>query len=314
MTMASNGVTGGSLAGPYEQEAPAGMRVVAFFDEPTFSVQYVLACARTRACAIIDPVLDFDPVSGRTGVENAQRILDFLEAERLEPVWILDTHPHADHFSAAGFLRERIGAPTGIGAEVVRVQKLWRDIYGYGGDFRADGSQWDRLFADGELFAVGDLGMRVMHSPGHTLASITYVASSREGAAPAAFIHDTLFMPDFGTARCDFPGGDARRLWRSIADILALPDDAALFTGHDYMPGGRAPLFRSTVALQKERNVHLRAVSDENAFVAMREARDATLALPKLMLSALQVNIAGGRLPEPEANGKRYLKIPLDAF
>lgn len=305
-----------AYAGPYEHSATgANMRIVAFFDEPTFSVQYVLVCTRTKACAIIDPVLDFDPASGRVSAENAGRMLAFIEREGLEPVWILDTHPHADHFSAAGFLRDRTGAPTAIGADVTRVQKLWKEIYGLPEAFPVDGAQWDRLFSDGDDFAVGDLGVRVMHSPGHTLASVTYVATSSDASAPAAaFVHDTLFMPDFGTARCDFPGGDARRLWRSIEAILALPDETVLYTGHDYMPGGREPRWESTVGRQKAQNVHLRKVSGEDSFVAMREARDATLPLPKLMLYALQVNIAGGRLPAPEANGKRYLKVPLDRF
>ena len=220
--------------------------------------------------------------------------------------WILDTHPHADHFSAARYLKDKTGAPTAIGARVVEVQKLWKEIYNWP-DLPTDGSQWDRLFDAGDTFAVGDLRGRVLFSPGHTLASITYVIGD------AAFVHDTLFMPDSGTARADFPGGSAKRLWASIEEILSLPDETRLFTGHDYQPDGREPLWDRTVAEQKRSNPHI-AGKDEAAFVALRNARDKTLPMPKLILHALQVNIRGGRLPEPEGNGKRYLKIPLDAL
>ncbi|EKF18663.1 MBL fold metallo-hydrolase [Nitratireductor pacificus] len=282
-------------------------RVTVFFDKRTFSAQYVVADPATGKCAIIDPVLDFDEKSGATATDNADRILAFIRDEGLELEWILDTHPHADHFSAAHYLKGRTGAPTAIGQKVVEVQKLWKAIYNWP-DFRADGSQWDRLFADGDSFAIGTLPVRVLFSPGHTLASITYVVGD------AAFVHDTLFMPDSGTARCDFPGGSASRLWTSIQAILALPDETRIFVGHDYQPGGRAPRFESTVAEQKATNSHMSKCATEAEFVALREARDATLPMPKLILHALQVNIDGGRLPEPEANGKRYLKFPLDAL
>jgi glyoxylase-like metal-dependent hydrolase (beta-lactamase superfamily II) len=204
-------------------------------------------------------------------------------------------------------LKDQTGAKTAIGERIVDVQRLWKKIYNLGG-FEADGSQWDRLFADGDDFQIGTMDVRVVFSPGHTLASITYVVGD------AAFIHDTLFMPDFGTARCDFPGGDARALWRTIQRILSLPDDTRLFSGHDYMPGGRAPAWESTVASQKAQNIHLVQVHTEDEFVAMRQARDAKLPMPKLILHALQVNMVGGRLPMPESNGTRYLKIPLDAL
>ncbi|MGN6550442.1 MAG: MBL fold metallo-hydrolase [Pararhizobium sp.] len=286
---------------------PDPPEVTGFFDHRTSSIQYVVADPESRHCLVIDPVFDFDEKSGATATGNADAILAHIRAAGLTPTWILDTHPHADHFSAAGYLSARTGAPTGTGAHVVEVQKLWRDIYNWP-DFPADGSQWDRLFTDGEVFMLGRIPVRVLFSPGHTLASVTYVVGD------AAFVHDTLFMPDSGTARTDFPGGSAATLWRSIQTILALPDETRLFTGHDYQPGGRKPLFESTVAEQKACNIHLRRCACEAEFVALREARDRTLPMPKLILQALQVNINGGRLPAPEANGVRYLKIPLDAL
>jgi glyoxylase-like metal-dependent hydrolase (beta-lactamase superfamily II) len=281
--------------------------VTAFFDPRTFSVQYVVADPATRKCAIIDPVLDFDEKSGLTATTNADRILDFVKEKGLSVEWILDTHPHADHFSAARYLKAKTGAPTAIGERVVDVQKLWKGIYNWP-ELAADGSQWDKLFAEGETFHVGAIPAKVLFSPGHTLASITYVIGD------AAFVHDTLFMPDSGTARADFPGGNAARLWQSIQEILSLPDETRLFTGHDYQPGGREPKWESTVAEQKARNTHVSKFPTEAEFVAVREARDKTLPMPKLILHALQININGGRLPEPEANGKRYLKFPLDAL
>lgn len=280
--------------------------VKGFFDKRTFSIQYVVSCPETRACAIIDPVLDYDEKSGTTATKNADAILAYVKAKKLKVVRILDTHPHADHFSAARYLKKKLRAPTAIGAHVTDVQKLWARIYNWP-DLACDGSQWDTLFADGETFSIGNLPARVMFSPGHTLASITYVIGD------AAFVHDTLFMPDSGTARCDFPGGSARRMWRSLRAILALPDETRVFTGHDYQPGGRKPRWESTVAQQKAANPHI-AGKTEASFVRLREKRDRTLPMPKLILHALQVNIRGGELPPPEDNGKRYLKIPLDAL
>jgi glyoxylase-like metal-dependent hydrolase (beta-lactamase superfamily II) len=277
-----------------------------FFDRRTWSVQYVVSDPATGKCAIIDPVLDFDEKAGATGTINADAILDYVRENGLTVEWILDTHPHADHFSAAQYLKEKTGGRTAIGERVVDVQKLWKEIYNWP-ELAIDGSQWDRLFAHGETFKVGSIDTKVMFSPGHTLASITYVVGD------AAFVHDTLFMPDSGTARADFPGGDVRILWKSIQDILALPDETRIFTGHDYQPDGRAPRWESTVAEQKKFNEHLAGVTEEQ-FVTLRTKRDKTLPMPKLILHALQVNIRGGRLPEPEANGKRYLKFPLDAL
>jgi glyoxylase-like metal-dependent hydrolase (beta-lactamase superfamily II) len=281
--------------------------VTGFYDKPSGSIQYVVADEVTRRCAIIDPVLDFDEKSGATSTTNADAILDFIETERLEVEWILDTHPHADHFSAAHYLKGKTGAATAIGAKITEVQELWKVIYNWPG-FPADGSQWDTMFADGQTFAIGDIPVSVMHSPGHTLASVTYVAGD------AAFIHDTMFMPDSGTARADFPGGSAARLWRSIQNILALPEATRLFTGHDYQQGGREAQWESTVALQKAANTHVSVCKTETDFVNIREARDKTLPMPRLILHALQVNINGGRLPEPEANGRRYLRFPLDSL
>ncbi|MCQ8277628.1 bifunctional sulfur transferase/dioxygenase Blh [Acetobacteraceae bacterium KSS8] len=280
--------------------------VKGFFDPRTFSVQYVVSDPATGQCAIIDPVLDFDEKSGSVATMNADAILRYVADEKLTVQWILDTHPHADHFSAAHYLHEKTGAPTAIGAHVADVQRLWQSIYHWP-ELKTDGSQWDHLFADGEHFTIGSLDARVLFSPGHTLASITYIIGD------AAFVHDTLFMPDSGTARADFPGGDAGQLWDSLQAVLALPEETRVFTGHDYQPEGRAPRWESMIAEQKTRNIHLAGVS-KAAFVAAREARDRSLPMPKLILAALQVNIRGGRLPEPESDGRRYLKIPIGAL
>jgi glyoxylase-like metal-dependent hydrolase (beta-lactamase superfamily II) len=296
------------MAGESEKARLRRPLVQGFYEERTSSVQYVVADPETRRCAIIDPVLDFEPNSGNVATASADKLLRYVEGEGYEVEWILDTHPHADHFSAAGYLKDRTGAPTAIGEKVVEVQKLWQRIYNSEGSWPADGSQWDRLFADGEHFKVGNLDAEVLFAPGHTLASIVYLIGD------AAFTNDTLFMPDSGTARTDFPGGDARVLWRSIQRILALPDETRLFTGHDYRPGGRPPAWESTVAQQKAGNVHLPKAGCEAEFVAFREARNRTLPMPRLILQALQVNVRGGRLPEPEGNGTRYLKIPIDAL
>jgi glyoxylase-like metal-dependent hydrolase (beta-lactamase superfamily II) len=233
--------------------------------------------------------------------------LRHIDANGLALEWILDTHPHADHFSAADYLKDMTGAATGIGERVSEVQKLWKRIYNLPDSVPTDGSQWDHLFADGERFRVGEMEASVLLSPGHTLCSITYVIGD------AAFVHDTLFMPDSGTARADFPGGDARQLWRSIQRVLQLPNETRLFTGHDYRPGGRPARWESTVALQKADNMHLKS-RDAAAFVKLRNERDRSLSMPDLMLSALRVNLAAGRLPAPETQGRRYLKIPLNVF
>jgi len=281
-------------------------QVQGFYDPRTFGIQYVVTDPATKRCAIVDPVLDFDEKSGATATIQADAILAYIREQGLTVEWILDTHPHADHFSAAPYLKAQTCAQTAIGEQVVAVQKLWKDLYNWP-QLATDGSQWDRLLAHGERFKLGSLDVSVLFSPGHTLASITYIVGD------AAFVHDTLFMPDGGTARADFPGGSAKALWASIQAILALPHETRLFTGHDYQPHGRVPRWESTVGQQKQSNAHI-VGRDEDAFVALREARDRTLSMPKLILHALQVNIRGGHLPEPESNGRRYLKIPLDAL
>ena len=281
--------------------------VTGFYHEESNSIAYVAADPATGCCAIIDPVLDFDRACRGIHTTFADRLVAFVLQHGLTVEWILDTHPHADHFSAAPYLKGVFGAPTAIGEQVIRVQKIWKEIYDLP-DFPADGSQWDRLFKDGERFQIGELDTEVIFSPGHTAASITYVISD------AAFVHDTLFMPDGGTARADFPGGDARALYRSISRILELPPETRVFTGHDYQPGGREPKWESTIAEQLQQNIHFKDGVTEEAFVKARQERDRTLSFPALLLDALQINIRGGRLPEPEANGVSYLKIPLNYF
>ena len=281
--------------------------VTPFRDEATGSWQYVFHDPGTMIGAIVDPVLDFDPGAAATGTRNAEAILHHVRETGIEIAWILDTHPHADHFSAAVWLQDRLGGKRAIGERVTGVQALWKTLY-HLPDLPGDGSQWDRLFADGDTFEVGGIPVRVIFSPGHTLASVTYVAGD------AAFVHDTLMMPDSGTARADFPGGSSFDLYDTLQRLLSLPDDTRLFVGHDYAPNGREPACCATVAEHRAGNIHLRDAPDREAFCRLRDARDATLALPDRMLAALQVNIRGGRLPDPEADGQRYLKIPLDRF
>ncbi|MBX3552360.1 MAG: MBL fold metallo-hydrolase [Pseudolabrys sp.] len=281
--------------------------VTGYYHPPTSSIVYLVVDPATQHAAIIDPVLDYDEKAGRVSTETADALLKEIERRKLTVDWILDTHPHADHFSAASYLKDKLGAPIAIGAKIVEVQKLWRDIYNTR-DLPVDGSAWDRLFAAGDTLTVGSLKGSVMFSPGHTLASITYVFGD------AAFVHDTLFQPDYGTARADFPGGSANALYDSIQAILALPDDTRLFTGHDYQPGGREPKWESTVAEQRQSNPHIKGGITRAEFIAQREKRDSTLPMPKLILHALQVNLRAGRLPPPENNGRSYLKIPIGAL
>jgi len=276
-------------------------------DARTGSFQYVVADPATRMAAIIDPVLDFDEASGSVSTANADALIAHVQREGLTVAWILDTHPHADHVSAAAYLKDALGAPMAIGAHVTGVQALWQEIYGLD-DLATDGRQWDRLLADGDTFAIGTLTVRVLFSPGHTLASVSYLVGSN------AFVHDTLMMPDSGTSRADFPGADPHQLYATLQRILALPGDTALFVGHDYGRDGRAPACMSTVDAQRAHNIHLAGDVTEADFVRTRQARDATLPLPKLMLHALQFNIRGGRLPEPDDRGRRFLRIPLGRF
>ncbi len=282
--------------------------VTPFFDERTFTVTYVVAEPGSRACAVVDPVLDYDPSSGRTSTAAADKVLAFVRDNELRPLWILETHAHADHITAARYLRQNLGAKTGIGAQVRGVQQTFAEIFNIGPEFPRDGSQWDRLFEDGDIEPLGELAIEAMHTPGHTPACVSYRIGD------AVFVGDTIFMPDMGTGRCDFPGGSAAQLYASTQRILALPPETRLFVGHDYGPGGRPYAWESTVHDQRATNKHLRDGISEQDFVSMREARDAELDFPKLILPAVQVNIAGGALPPPEDNGVSYLKIPLNAL
>jgi glyoxylase-like metal-dependent hydrolase (beta-lactamase superfamily II) len=286
---------------------PAKPDVTAYYDESTGSVTYLVADPGSNRAAIIDPVLDYDEKAAHISTTSADALLADIGKRNLKIDWILDTHPHADHLTALSYLKDKLDAPTAIGEQVIGVQKLWRDIYNVP-DFLADGKQWDRLFADGDTFKIGGLDARVMYSPGHTLASITYVIGD------AVFMHDTLFQPDTGSARCDFPGGNAAELYRSISAILALPGDTRLFTGHDYRQGGRARQWLSTVAEQKRDNIHFRSNPSRDDYVQLRQARDRTLPMPKLILHALQVNLRAGRLPPAEDDSHHYLKIPVNRF
>ncbi|MDJ0827325.1 MAG: MBL fold metallo-hydrolase [Rhodobacter sp.] len=281
--------------------------VTAFFDEATNTVSYVVQDPAGRSCAVVDSVLDFDYASGRTDTASADAIIDFVQQHGLEVAWILETHVHADHLSAAPYLQERLGGKIGIGHNITVVQDTFGKVFNEGTEFQRDGSQFDRLFEEGDSFHIGQMRGDVLHTPGHTPACLTYVIGD------AAFVGDTLFMPDFGTARCDFPGGSAHDLYHSIQKILALPDATRIFVGHDYKAPGRADYaWESTVGEQKAKNVHVGAGAAEDAFVEMREARDATLDMPKLILPSLQVNMRAGQMPEAEDNGTVYLKVPVD--
>jgi glyoxylase-like metal-dependent hydrolase (beta-lactamase superfamily II) len=282
--------------------------VTGFYEPDTGSVQYVVSDPATRKAAIIDPVWNFDPYSARTDTRSADTILGFVGERGLQVEWILDTHPHADHLSAAAYLKDKLGAPQAIGERVSEIATLWRGLYNEPGAFEPH-KAFDRLFSDDETFQIGSVPVQVVLSPGHTLGSITYRVGS-----DAAFVHDTLMVPDSGTSRADFPGGDAAVLYRSIQAILALPGSTRLFVGHDYRKGGREPRWEATVAEQRASNIHVKDEISEAAFVKLRVERDRTLPLPARMLHALQVNLRGGRLPEPESDGHRYFKIPANRF
>ena len=280
--------------------------VQAFFDQDTGTFSYVVYDAVGGTAAIIDPVLDYDAASARTRTMSVDRVLACVEANRLNVAWILETHAHADHLSAGGYLRDKLDAKLAIGRGIIDVQVHFKRLFGLGDAFAADGSQFDRLFDDGDHFGIGRCAARVLATPGHTGDSLTYVVGD------AAFIGDTLFAPDVGTARCDFPGGDAHCLHASIRKILGLPEATRLFLAHDYPPTGRGPMPESSIAAQVQHNVHVGNGVSEEGFVAMRKARDATLPVPRLLLPALQVNICGGRLPRADPNGIAYLRPPLD--
>ena len=282
--------------------------VTAFFDDDTFTVTYVVADPDSARAAIIDPVLDYDPASGRTSTASADKVARFVGDNGLDVDWILETHVHADHLTAAPYLKEKLGGSIAIGSNVAAVQEAFKGVFNIE-DLATDGSQFDHLFEDGDAFEVGSIAGSVIGTPGHTPACITYVVGD------AAFVGDTLFMPDFGTARTDFPGGDAGMLYDSIQRILALPGKTRLFLCHDYKAPGRDEFaWETTVAEQREANVHVNQGVSRDEFVAMREGRDSELGMPRLILPSIQVNVRAGRLPEPEANGVRYLKIPLDAL
>jgi len=283
-------------------------QVKAFFDEATFTVSYVVRDPDSSACAIIDSVLDYDAAAGRTSERSADAVVADVRDQGLEVVWQLETHAHADHLSAAPYLQSALGGRLAIGEKIVRVQETFGNLFNAGQDFAHDGRQFDHLFQDGELFSIGGLQAIALHVPGHTPACMAYVIGD------AIFVGDTLFMPDYGTARCDFPGGDAATLFASIQRLLALPDETRVFLCHDYKaPGRDAFAWETTIGAQRRDNVHVHEGVSQAEFVALREARDRTLDMPRLILPSVQVNMRGGHLPEPEANGVRYLKIPLNA-
>ncbi len=281
--------------------------VKAFFDEATNTISYVIRDPSGSACAIIDSVLDFDYSSGRTDTKSADEIIAYVQAENLEVQWLLESHVHADHLSAAPYIQERVGGKIGIGDNIRIVQDTFGKVFNEGTEFQRDGSQFDQLFVEGDSFHIGQLRGDVMHTPGHTPACLTYVIGD------AAFVGDTLFMPDFGTARCDFPGGSSEMLYASIQKILTLPDETRIFVGHDYKAPGRDEYaWETTVGEQKARNVHVGAGKDKGEFVKMRDERDATLAMPKLIIPSLQVNMRAGQMPEPDEKGDVFLKVPVN--
>lgn len=282
--------------------------VKAFFDKDTWTVSYVVYEKPGSACAIIDSVLDYDPKSGRTSTRSADEIIAFVQAQQLQVVWILETHAHADHLTAAPYLQKKLGGQIAIGEHIRTVQQVFKGVFNLEPEFAVDGSQFDTLFTDGETFRIGDLTGEVVFLPGHTPACTAYKIGD------AVFVGDTIAMPDVGTARCDFPGGDARQLYRSIKKLLSMPDDTRLFMCHDYPPAGRDVCFETTVAEERGKNIHVHDGIDEDAYVAMRTARDAGLAMPALILPAVQVNIRAGNFPPPEDNGTVYLKIPVNAL
>ncbi len=284
-------------------------QVKAFFDEATFTFSYVVSDPETQACALIDSVLDYDPSAGRTATDSADRMIAYVREQGLKPEWIIDTHVHADHLSATPYLKDRLGGKMGIGEHITTVQNTFGKIFNAGTEFQRDGSQFDHLFKDGETYTLGNIPCRAMHTPGHTPACMTHVIGD------AAFVGDTIFMPDFGTARCDFPGGDARALFKSIRKIFELPDETRVFMCHDYGTDDRKEYkFETTVGEEKARNVHVRQGVDEDDFVELRTTRDKKLGMPRLIIPSVQVNMRAGNMPPAEDNGTIYLKIPLNTL
>jgi glyoxylase-like metal-dependent hydrolase (beta-lactamase superfamily II) len=290
----------------YSVDMTCKPEVTPFFDEATNTVSYVVKDPGSPACAIIDSVLDFDYSSGRTGSISADAIITHIEQNKLSVEWLIETHAHADHLSAAPYLQDKLGGKLGIGAEIVEVQEVFGKVFNAGTEFERDGSQFDRLFADGDTYQIGGLNVFTIHTPGHTPACMTHVVGN------AAFVGDTLFMPDGGTARADFPGGDARILYRSIKKVLSLPKEMRLFMCHDYGPNGRDIMWETSVAEERAANIHVRDGVSEDEFAELRTARDKTLDMPKLIIPSVQVNIRAGKLPEAEDNGVTYLKVPVD--
>jgi glyoxylase-like metal-dependent hydrolase (beta-lactamase superfamily II) len=282
--------------------------VSTFYDKQTSTFSYVVKDPESNACAIIDSVLNLDYNSGRTNYSSADEIIGFIKRNQLQLQWIIETHVHADHLSAAPYLKEKLGGKLGIGAQITTVQSVFGHVFNAGAEFKCDGSQFDRLFNDGDTYQIGSLTATAMHTPGHTPACMTHVIGD------AAFVGDTIFMPDGGTARADFPGGDARVLFQSIQKVLSLPADTRLFMCHDYQPNGREVEYETTVAAERRENIHVHDGVTEDEFVAMREARDATLDMPVLILPSLQVNMRAGHFPESDDNGMVYLKVPINAL
>ena len=282
-------------------------QVSAFFDPPTNTFTYLVRDPSSDACAIIDSVLAFDYSSGRTDTRAADELIAHIREAGLQVQRILETHAHADHLSAAPYLQEQLGGKIGIGEHIIKVQQIFGKVFNAGTEFARDGSQFDALFADGDTFSIGNLGVKVLHTPGHTPACLSYLIGD------AVFVGDTLFMPDYGTARCDFPGGDSATLYQSVQKLLALPDETRMYLCHDYLPEGRSHyVHETTVGEQRRRNIHIHEGVSEADFVVLRDARDATLSAPKLLIPSVQVNIRAGHLPEPEDNGQVYLKVPVN--
>lgn len=280
-----------------------------FFDEPTFTYSHVVSCPETKACAIIDSVLDFNYAAGTTDTASADAIIAYIESEGLKTEWIIETHVHADHISAAPYLKDKLGGQLSIGEHITVVQNVFGKAFNAGTEFERDGSQFDHLFKDEELFAVGKIQGRAMHTPGHTPACMSYLIGN------ALFVGDTLFMPDFGTARCDFPGGDAATLYASIQKLFTLPDDTRVMMCHDYKaPGRDVYAYETTIGEERKHNIHVGEAHDEADFINMRETRDATLDMPRLILPSVQVNMRAGHMPPAEDNGQVYLKVPVNLF
>lgn len=291
---------------PHPVDLSVKPEVTAFFDEPTNTISYVVKDPGSNACAIVDSVMDIDYAAGRITYDSADKIVDYVVKNGLKVEWLIETHAHADHLSAAPYIQGKVGGKLGIGENIKIVQEVFGKIFNEGTEFQRDGSQFDHLFKDGDTYTIGGMTAFAMLTPGHTPACMTHVIGN------AAFVGDTLFMPDGGTARADFPGGDARTLYRSIKRVLALPGEERLFMCHDYAPGGREIKWETTVAEERAHNIHVREGVSEDDFVRVREARDKTLDLPKLIIPSIQVNIRGGNLPEPDASGKRHLKVPIN--